>query len=238
MPKEPKIVKDIGPSTTCGTRSTTAKRRIHSYKNPLLKTPFSWFLSIVKTSGFTRAFQRSIPYWNSGNSERKGALGKSKPPRKSGDRFFFFHLSCWEVLPFLTIQRQRCIKILCPKDPEFETPLALNCQKGQLLPAPEVKKIKVTQKIARKVALSGFKEYPLPQIPKDTPSLGWRHSGVACAVLEFQSGNAILAQVQGIRLGLSGESTQQIEHISPVVCTQQTLKSSYHCYTKFLFEDW
>ena len=72
-----------------------------------------------------------------------------------------------------------------------------------------------------------FEEYPLPQIPKDTPSLGWRHSGAACAVLEFQSGNAILAQVQGIRLGLSGESIQQIEHISPVVCTQQTLKSSY-----------
>ena len=59
-----------------------------------------------------------------------------------------------------------------------------------------------------------FEEYPLPQIPKDTPSLGWRHRRVACAVLEFQSGNAILAQVQGIRLGLSGESTQQIEHIS------------------------
>ena len=57
-----------------------------------------------------------------------------------------------------------------------------------------------------------FEEYPLPQIPKDTPSLGWRHSGAACAVLEFQSGNAILAQVQGIRPDLSGESTQQIEH--------------------------
>ena len=83
-----------------------------------------------------------------------------------------------------------------------------------------------------------FEEYPLPQIPKDTPSLGWRHSGASCAVLEFQSGNAILAQVQGIRLGLSGESTQQIEHISPVVCTQQTLKSSYHCYIKFLSEGW
>ena len=25
---------------------------------------------------------------------------------------------------------QRCIKILCPKDPEFYTPLALNCEKG------------------------------------------------------------------------------------------------------------
>ena len=38
----------------------------------------------------------------------------------------------------LTIQRQRCIKMLCPKDPEFYTPLALNCQKGQHLPALEV----------------------------------------------------------------------------------------------------
>ena len=46
-----------------------------------------------------------------------------------------------------------------------------------------------------------FEECPLPQIPKDTPSLGWRHSRVACAVLEFQSGNAILVQVQGTCLG-------------------------------------
>ena len=29
-------------------------------------------------------------------------------------------------------------KILCPKEPEFYTPLALNCQKGQHLPALEV----------------------------------------------------------------------------------------------------
>ena len=77
-----------------------------------------------------------------------------------------------------------------------------------------------------------FEEYPLPQIPKDTPSLGWRHSGVVCAVLEFQSGNAILAQVQGTRLGLSGVSIQQIEHISSVACTQQTLKNSYRYCTK------
>ena len=32
------------------------------------------------------------------------------------------------------------IKILCPKDPEFYAPLALSCQKGQHLPAPEVYK--------------------------------------------------------------------------------------------------
>ena len=52
----------------------------------------------------------------------------------------FIHLQCWEVLPFSTIQRQRCIKILCPKDPEFYTPLVLNCQKGRHLPALEVYK--------------------------------------------------------------------------------------------------
>ena len=55
-------------------------------------------------------------------------------------RLIFIHLRCWEVLPFLTIQRQRCIKIPSPKGPEFYTPLALNCQKGQRLPAPEVYK--------------------------------------------------------------------------------------------------
>ena len=55
-------------------------------------------------------------------------------------RLIFIHLQCCEVLPFLTIQHQRCIKILCPKDPEFYTPLALNCQEGQHLPALEVYK--------------------------------------------------------------------------------------------------
>ena len=52
-------------------------------------------------------------------------------------RLVFIHLQCWEVLPFWSIQRQWCIKILCPKDPEFYTPLALNRQKGQHLPALE-----------------------------------------------------------------------------------------------------
>ena len=35
---------------------------------------------------------------------------------------------------------QQCIKSLFPKDPEFYTPLALNCQKGQQLSALEVYK--------------------------------------------------------------------------------------------------
>ena len=65
-----------------------------------------------------------------------------------------------------------------------------------------------------------FEEYPLPQIPKDTPSLGWRHSRAACAVLEFQSGNAILAQVQGTRLGLSGEREHPADRVHISSCMQ------------------
>ena len=83
-----------------------------------------------------------------------------------------------------------------------------------------------------------FEEYPLPQLPKDTPSLGWRRSRVARAVLESQSGNAILAQVQGIRLGLTEESTQLNRADISVVCTQQNLKSSYHYSTRSLSRVW
>ena len=53
----------------------------------------------------------------------------------------FIHLQCWEVLPFCRFQRQRCIKILCPKDPDFYTPLALKTAKGQHLPALEVRRV-------------------------------------------------------------------------------------------------
>ena len=49
-------------------------------------------------------------------------------------RLNFIHHQCWE-LPFCRFQRQRCIKILCPKDPDFYTPLALKTAKGQHLPA-------------------------------------------------------------------------------------------------------
>ena len=55
-------------------------------------------------------------------------------------RLIFIHLQCWEVLPFGRFQRQRCTKILCPKDPVFYTPLALKTAKGQHLPALEVYK--------------------------------------------------------------------------------------------------
>ena len=50
------------------------------------------------------------------------------------------HLQCWEVLPFLTFQRQRCIKFRVLRAQDLYTPLALNCQKGQHLPALEVYK--------------------------------------------------------------------------------------------------
>ena len=55
-------------------------------------------------------------------------------------RLIFIYLQCWEVLPFLTIQRQRCIKLRVVGEQDFYTPLALNSQKGQHLPAPEVYK--------------------------------------------------------------------------------------------------
>ena len=50
-------------------------------------------------------------------------------------RLIFIHHQCWEVLPFCRFQRQRCIKILCPEDPDFYTPLGLKTAKGQHLPA-------------------------------------------------------------------------------------------------------
>ena len=55
-------------------------------------------------------------------------------------RLIFIHLQCWEVLPFCHFRHQRCIKFLCPKDPDFYTPLALKTAKGQHLPALEVYK--------------------------------------------------------------------------------------------------
>ena len=48
-------------------------------------------------------------------------------------RLILIHLQCWEMLPFLTIQRQRCIKFRVLREEDFYTPLALNYQKGQHL---------------------------------------------------------------------------------------------------------
>ena len=50
-------------------------------------------------------------------------------------RLIFVHHHCWEVLPFLTSQRQRCIKFRVLRAQDFYTPLPLNCQKGKHLPA-------------------------------------------------------------------------------------------------------
>ena len=55
-------------------------------------------------------------------------------------RLIFIHLQCWEVLPSCRCHRQRRVKILCPKDPDFYAPLALKTAKGQHLPALEVYK--------------------------------------------------------------------------------------------------
>ena len=55
-------------------------------------------------------------------------------------RWIFIHLQCWEVLPFLTIQRQRCIKFRVLRAQDFYTPLALKTGKGQHLAALEVYK--------------------------------------------------------------------------------------------------
>ena len=62
----------------------------------------------------------------------------------------FIHHQCWEVLPFCRFQRQRCIKILCPKDPDFYTPLVLKTSKGQHLPALVVYKNQSPIKILRR----------------------------------------------------------------------------------------
>ena len=59
--------------------------------------------------------------WNPPLSVTPPPLKKS--PNTGGDDAFgrriFIHHQCWEVLPFCRFQRQRCIKILCPKDPGF-----------------------------------------------------------------------------------------------------------------------
>ena len=56
--------------------------------------------------------------------------------------FYTPPVQCCEVLPFLTIQRQKYIKFRVLRAQSFYTALALSCQKGQHLPAPEVYKNK------------------------------------------------------------------------------------------------
>ena len=78
------------------------------------------------------------------NPSQQPSAALSSPIRDTG-RLIFIHLQCWEVLPFCRFQRQRCIKFLCPKDPDFYTPLVLKTAKGQHLPALEVFSKSVSQ---------------------------------------------------------------------------------------------
>ena len=55
-PRRTKNTKHIGPSSTFGTQSATAKRGVHSCEKTLLKTPFSLFL--IKE--YTKAAQRLL----------------------------------------------------------------------------------------------------------------------------------------------------------------------------------
>ena len=67
--------------------------------------------------GHTQATTAGRTYENI--SSPRDLLSLSYSKREKIGRLIFIHLRCWEVLPFLTLLRQRCIKILCLKDPEF-----------------------------------------------------------------------------------------------------------------------
>ena len=89
-------------------------------------------------------FGKEIPSRNL-REKRSGKAGIPESALQSPNtamfgRLIFIHLQCCEVLPFCSFQRQRCIKILCPKGREFYTPLALKTAKRQHLAALEVYK--------------------------------------------------------------------------------------------------
>ena len=103
-------------------------------------------LSTMELWGKTCSHQHFVTFWFPfapvpfaspllRHSDSRGA-----DQRSLAGRLIFIHLRCWEPLPFLTIQRQRCIKFRVLRAQDFYTPLPLNCQKGQRLPAPEVYK--------------------------------------------------------------------------------------------------
>ena len=86
-------------------------------------------------------------------------------------RLIFIHHQCWEVLPICHFQRQRCIKILCPKDPDFYAPLALKTAKGQHLPALVVYKNQSPRK-GPPVAMGGMGGDPPKTSWGSDPHLG------------------------------------------------------------------
>ena len=86
--------------------------------------------------GFKTQDEKNTNFWSKGGLQQNGDLLWTCV----FGRLIFIHLQCWEALRILTFQHQRCIKILCPKGPEFYTPLALKSQNSQHLPALEVYK--------------------------------------------------------------------------------------------------
>ena len=64
-PKETKHTQGQGPSSTFGTQSVTAERGVHFCKNPLLKTPFSWFLSDANGPRNVKNSEKAGPVRNS-----------------------------------------------------------------------------------------------------------------------------------------------------------------------------
>ena len=68
------------------------------------------------------------------NQDSQHMLGAAHSGHRYG-RLIFIHHQCWEVLLFCRFLRQRCIKTLCPKDPDFYTPLALKKAKRAAPPS-------------------------------------------------------------------------------------------------------
>ena len=98
-----------------------------------------------------QASQLALPY----RSVRHPYHFKLEKARVNG-RLISIHLHRWEVLLFFS---EKPAPSLCTKDPKFYTPLALNCQKGQHLPALEVYKNKSLSKTSRGFKkLSGFSD--------------------------------------------------------------------------------
>ena len=62
------------------------------------------------------------------------------PIARLGRLICFLTSSVGMCCPFVPFSAPACIKILCPKEPDFYTPLALKTAKGQHLPALEVYK--------------------------------------------------------------------------------------------------
>ena len=53
-------------------------------------------------------------------------------------RLIFIHLQCWKVLPFVTIQRQQCIKFRGPQSTGFYTPLGSGVESSKWAAPPTI----------------------------------------------------------------------------------------------------